>query len=74
MAHMLPWAVSSVVVFTLMAGLATAVQTIELGGAGWEMYNGPKNISLPVSTPVYALEAIYAAGMVKEDPLYRHER
>ncbi len=66
-------------VFTLCVILAafvndvSAVHTLDLGGAGWQMYNPPKNISLVVSTPVYALEALYAAGVVKEDPLYRYD-
>jgi hypothetical protein len=53
------------------AGLSAAVHTIELGGSGWLMYNSPKNVTLEVATPVYALEALYTAGILKEDPLYR---
>lgn len=57
--------------FLLLLTSANALQDLQLGGTGWLMYNGPKNVSLQVATPVYALEALYAAGILKEDPLYR---
>jgi NO-binding membrane sensor protein with MHYT domain len=52
-------------------GVRAGLHTIELGGSGWLLYNSPKNVTLEVATPVYALEALYAAGILKEDPLYR---
>lgn len=59
------------ITFLILLTSVNALKNLQLGGTGWFMYNGPKNVTLEVATPVYALEALYAAGILKEDPLYR---